>query len=105
MDGSKIKKVIGWQTTTQCYHIIEAKLFADCSGDSILAPLSGAEYRWGRESRNEFGESIAPEQADKKTMGLSCLIQARETDKNTHSLLRLGQESLRKKTYRIAYPI
>ena len=51
MDGSKIKKVIGWQTTTQCYHIIEAKLFADCSGDSILAPLSGAEYRWGRESR------------------------------------------------------
>ena len=25
MDGSKIKKVIGWQTTTQCYHIIEAK--------------------------------------------------------------------------------
>lgn len=81
MDGSKIKKVIGWQTTTQCYHIIEAKLFADCSGDSILAPLSGAEYRWGRESRNEFGESIAPEQADKKTMGLSCLIQARETDK------------------------
>ena len=81
MDGSKIKKVIGWQTTTQCYHIIEAKLFADCSGDSILAPLSGAEYRWGRESQNEFGESIAPEQADKKTMGLSCLIQARETDK------------------------
>ena len=81
MDGSKIKKVIGWQTTTQCYHIVEAKLFADCSGDSILAPLSGAEYRWGRESRNEFGESIAPEQADKKTMGLSCLIQARETDK------------------------
>lgn len=56
-------------------------MFADCSGDSILAPLSGAEYRWGRESRNEFGESIAPEQADKKTMGLSCLIQARETDK------------------------
>lgn len=47
MDGSKIKKVIGWQTTTQCYHIVEAKLFADCSGDSILAPLSGAEYRWG----------------------------------------------------------
>lgn len=81
MDGLKIKKVIGWQTTTQCYHIVEAKLFADCSGDSILAPLSGAEYRWGRESRNEFNESIAPEQADKKTMGLSCLIQARETDK------------------------
>ncbi len=81
MDGERIKSVTGWQTTTQCYHIVEAKLFADCSGDSILAPLTGAHYRWGREGRSEFNEDIAPETADKKTMGLSCLIQARETDK------------------------
>lgn len=81
MDGARIKSVMGWQTTTQCYHIVEAKLFADCSGDSILAPLTGAKYRWGREGRSEFNEDIAPETADKKTMGLSCLIQARETDK------------------------
>ena len=81
MDGARIKSVTGWQTTTQCYHIVEAKLFADCSGDSILAPLTGAKYRWGREGRSEFNEDIAPETADKKTMGLSCLIQARETDK------------------------
>lgn len=81
IDDTRIKSITGWQTTTQCYHIVEADFFADCSGDSILAPLSGAEYRWGRESRGEFNESIAPETADKKTMGLSCLIQARETDK------------------------
>jgi hypothetical protein len=35
----------------------------------------------GREARAEFGESIAPEVADRRTMGLSCLIQARETDR------------------------
>lgn len=81
MDGNRIKKIMGWQTTTQMWHSVEADYFADCSGDSILAPLTGAEYRWGRESRSEFGESIAPENADRKTMGLSCLIQARETDK------------------------
>lgn len=80
MDGNKIKKIIGWQTTTQMWQTVEADYFADCSGDSILAPLSGAKYREGREARNEFGESIAPETADKKTMGLTCLIQARETD-------------------------
>ncbi len=76
---SRIKSVTGWQLTTYTWHTVEATLFADCSGDSILAPLSGAEYRVGRESREEHDESIAPEQKDKRTMGMSCLIQARET--------------------------
>jgi hypothetical protein len=77
-DG-RITSVTGWQTTTQMYHTVYAPLFADCSGDSVLAPLSGAEYRVGHEARNEFGEDIAPVYADKKTMGMSLLIQARET--------------------------
>ncbi|MCF6176512.1 MAG: FAD-dependent oxidoreductase [Victivallaceae bacterium] len=79
MDGDKIKNITGWQLTTETWHVVEAPLFADCSGDSILAPLSGAETRYGREASSEFGESIEPEIADDKTMGMSCLIQARET--------------------------
>lgn len=78
MEGNRIKSVKGWQLTSETWHIVEAGLFADCSGDSILAPLSGAEYRCGREARSEFNESIAPEDADTMTMGMSCLIQARE---------------------------
>ncbi|MFA7636592.1 MAG: FAD-dependent oxidoreductase [Monoglobales bacterium] len=80
MDGNKIISVTGWQTTTQKWHTVSAKYFADCSGDSILAPLTGAEFRMGRESKDEFGESYAPDKADKKTMGMSCLIQARKMD-------------------------
>jgi len=80
MDGNIIRKIKGWQLTTETWHTVEASLFADCSGDSILAPLSGAEFRMGRESSHEFNEDIEPEIADKKTMGMSCLIQARETD-------------------------
>ena len=79
MDGSRIKTVKAWQLTTETWHRVEAKLFSDCSGDSILAPLSGAEFRVGREARHEFGEDAAPEIADGKTMGLSCLIQTRQT--------------------------
>jgi len=79
MDGDRIRSVTAWQTTTQTWHTVEANLFADCSGDSVLAPLCGAEFRVGREGRSEFGESIAPARADRKTMGMSCLIQARET--------------------------
>lgn len=78
MDGNRIKSVKGWQLTTQQFHEVEADIFADCSGDSVLAPLSGAEFRWGREARSEFNEDIAPEQADGRTMGLSCMLQGRE---------------------------
>ena len=81
IDGDRIRCVTGWQLTTQTWHTVEAALFADCSGDSVLAPLSGAEYRVGREARREFGESIEPEEGDRKTMGMSCLFQIRETDR------------------------
>jgi hypothetical protein len=78
-DGNRIVSARCWQTTNETRHIIYADLFADCSGDSVLAPLTGAEYRVGREASSEFGESIEPEEADKKTMGMSILFQARET--------------------------
>jgi hypothetical protein len=80
MDGARIADVTGWQMTTQVYHDVKAGLFADCSGDGILAPLTGAEYRVGREARGEFGEAIAPEQADRRTMGMTILFSAKEYD-------------------------
>lgn len=80
MDRRRIRSVRGWQLTTQTWHTVTAPYFADCSGDSILAPLTGADFRIGREARREFGETIGPETADKRTMGMSCLIQAREME-------------------------
>lgn len=73
---SMIKSVTGWQTTTQKFCKVFAETFADCSGDSILAPLTGAEFRMGRESPDEFNERVLITEADSKTMGNSCLIQA-----------------------------
>ena len=75
----RIKSVKGYQMTTQRFIEVEAKLFSDCSGDSILAPLTGAEFRVGREAASEFGEITSAETADLKTMGMSCLIQSAET--------------------------
>ena len=71
MEGAHIRAVKAWQMTTQKNFVIEANYFADCSGDSVLAPLTGAEFRFGREARGEFGESIAPEVSDRRTMGMS----------------------------------
>jgi hypothetical protein len=80
MRAKRIASVTGWQLTTQTYHKVTAKIFADCSGDAILGPLTGAEFRVGREAGSEYGESIAPEVADARTMGMTCLFQAREYD-------------------------
>lgn len=80
MDGARIVSVTGWQMTTQRFVTVEAELFADCSGDSILAPLTGAEYRVGREAAAEFGEETSAFDADRKTMGMSCLLQGRKLD-------------------------
>ena len=80
LDGDRIVSVTAWQSNAETFHRVYADYFADCSGDSILAPLSGAEFRYGREAKSEFNESIPPEVADRKTMGMSCLFQIRETD-------------------------
>lgn len=100
MDGNIIKSIKGWQLTTQRRHIVNAELFADCSGDSILAPLTGAEFRVGRESKYEFGEEISEEAPDKKTMGMSCLIQARKLNESVKFIapewaLKLTPEDLK----------
>lgn len=77
----KINWVKGYQMTTQCFYKVKAKYFCDSSGDSILAPLCEAEFRIGRESRDEFGETTQVEVADNMTMGMSCLISGKETNR------------------------
>jgi hypothetical protein len=76
----RLARVRGWQLTSQTWHQVEAKVFVDCSGDSVLAPISGAKTRWGREARSEFDEDIQPAVADRKTMGNTLLIQLRKVD-------------------------
>ena len=80
MAGDTIRSVTGWQLTTQTRHVVRARILADCSGDAVLAPRTGAEHRMGREARDEYGEAIAPTQADTRTMGMTCLFQSREYD-------------------------
>lgn len=80
-ENGRIRSVRGWQLTTYTFHEVTAPLFADCSGDCVLAPLSGAKFRKGRESRAEYNEPFAREEADSMTMGMSCMLQARECDR------------------------
>ena len=79
-ENGTIRSVTAWRMTSYTFLTVKAKYFADCSGDSILAETTGANFRLGREGKAEFGEKGAPNQPDTKTMGNSCLLQARERD-------------------------
>ncbi len=78
-DAGRVREVTGWQLTTETEHTVRAALFSDCSGDSVLAAMAGADFRIGREAAGEHNEDIEPPVADKRTMGQSCLLQPRET--------------------------
>lgn len=62
------------------------RLFADCTGDGTIGYLAGADYRMGRESRSEYGETIAPEIADSLVMGTS--VQWYSVEDTKHPIFR-----------------
>lgn len=47
---------------------IRGQYFLDCTGDGWVGFYAGAEYRWGRESRDQTGEPLAVEKPDNVTM-------------------------------------
>ena len=59
--------------------LLEAPLFADCTGDGTVGFLAGADYRYGREGKAEYGESMAPDQPDNTVMGSSVQWYSRQT--------------------------
>ncbi|MBQ8060844.1 MAG: FAD-dependent oxidoreductase [Bacteroidales bacterium] len=71
MEGSKIASVVIRNIETAEERLLRAPLFADCTGDGNLGFMAGADWMMGREGRDEFGESLAPEKGDKLTMGSS----------------------------------
>jgi hypothetical protein len=71
MNGQHIRTVIAKHIENGNELSFQAPLFSDCTGDGTIGYLAGADYRMGREARDEFNESTAPEKADKMTMGSS----------------------------------
>ncbi len=71
MKGDRITRVIAENLETGEKVSFAAPLFADCTGDGTLGFLAGAEYMSGRESRDKFNETTAPDKADNLTMGIS----------------------------------
>lgn len=76
----RIAAVLASCPLTETEYTIAAKVFVDSSGDGRLGVEAGAQFRTGREGREEFGESLAPPKPDNKRLGSTVLFIARKHD-------------------------
>lgn len=76
-----IKNVKGFQLRTNKNYKFTSKLFLDSTGDGVIAYNSGAEYLLGREGKDKFNESLAPEEADNFTMGNTIFFYTKDVGK------------------------
>lgn len=60
-------------------YIVRSRLFCDASGDGIVGFLSGAAFRMGAESREEFGEKFAPSKEYGELLGHSLYFYSKDT--------------------------
>ncbi|AJY75336.1 FAD-dependent oxidoreductase [Paenibacillus beijingensis] len=74
-----IRSVTGWMMGSERRIRFESRMFLDCTGDGLVGFLAGARYRLGREARDEYNESWAPEVADNITLGSTLLFYTKET--------------------------
>ncbi|WP_332456423.1 FAD-dependent oxidoreductase [Petrimonas sp.] len=82
-EGTTIKTVFARHIESSEELSFSAPLFADCTGDGTIGYLAGADFAMGRESKAEFNEPTAPEEADKMTMGSSVQWYSKEGDKSS----------------------
>lgn len=79
--GELIEEAVAVRQSTEDRFRIRARTFVDCTGDGRLGVEAGAPYMHGRESKAQYGESLAQDEADAKTLGSSILFQARKHDR------------------------
>lgn len=81
VEDGLIREVREERPSTEEAFIIRAKTFVDCTGDGRLGVEAGAPFMRGRESKAQFGESLAQDEADTKALGSSIMFQARKHDR------------------------
>lgn len=76
-----ISKVYAFCSQNSTHYELVAPLFCDASGDGILGFLSGAAFRMGAESKEEFGEKFAPSKEYGELLGHSLYFYSKDAGK------------------------
>ncbi len=80
-DPDKITKIIAFCSQNSTQYELSAPLFCDASGDGIVGFLSGAAFRMGAESSEEFGEKFAPTAEYGELLGHSMYFYSKDVGK------------------------
>ena len=79
-DGDRIASVTAVDLVRNRLVKFDSPLFVDATGDGWIGFWAGADYRIGREGRDETGESLAPERGDRDTLGASIMWNSEEAE-------------------------
>ncbi|MEM9084103.1 MAG: FAD-dependent oxidoreductase, partial [Planctomycetota bacterium] len=74
----RIRSVNAFCSQNQTVYNIAAPVFCDASGDGVLGFLSGAAFRMGAETKDEFGELFAPSNGFGGLLGHSIYFYTKE---------------------------
>lgn len=78
-DANSIRSVKAFCSQNQTEYRLSAPLFVDASGDGVVGFLSGAAFRMGAESMDEFGEKFAPSQEYGELLGHTLYFYSKDT--------------------------
>ena len=74
----RIVSVTALQTSTEKAFRFHAAYFIESSGDGEIGAKAGAAWRLGQESRRDFGETMAPEEANTTVLPSTIMFTARD---------------------------
>lgn len=77
----KIKSIRAFNSQTSTEYTIHGNSFIDASGDGILGFLSGAPFRMGAETKEEFNELFAPDESYGKMLGHTIYFYSKDAGK------------------------
>jgi FAD dependent oxidoreductase len=80
-DDETIESVTAFCSQNQTTYTLTAPLFCDASGDGVVGFLSGAAFRMGAESQEEFGEKFAPSVEYGELLGHSLYFYSKDVGK------------------------
>jgi len=80
-DADSISSLNAYCSQNQTTYELTAPLFCDASGDGVTGFLSGAAFRMGAESKDEFGELFAPAKEYGELLGHSLYFYSKDTGK------------------------
>jgi hypothetical protein len=81
VEEGRIRDVVAERPSTEDRFTIAATMFADCTGDGRLGAEAAVPVMRGREGQAAFGETLAPEEGDAKTLGSTILFQAKQHER------------------------